>query len=302
MKRLMFKTAIMIIIPIIVVSGLMVMKTDDCSKISHEVNVALAYSRIDSLKDHKKIVIIAGSNGGFGIDSKIIEDSLHLPVINTATHAGIGVRMQFEIYKELLREGDIVIFCPEYYSNKTRLYGESTLFRILSTHMPSAYFKMNFDQWINTFKYIGIHYQKARRNEECQPFDGPYSATSVNSNGDIGYLREHKEVRDKYHFVGSMDDETTSYYQYIHNYTDKNGIILIYLPPTLMESNYLDQKSQIDSLELFMQKHNIPFKAKPTSFVFNDSLFYDTPYHMTSQGASLRTHIMVEEIKKMHIK
>ena len=301
MKRLLFKTAIMIIIPVIVISGLMVMKTDDWSKISYEVNFALAYSRIDSLKDHKKIVIITGSNGAFGIDSKIIEDSLHLPVVNTSTHVGIGVRMQFEMYKDFLREGDVVIFCPEYYANKTRLYGGSTLFRILSTHMPSAYFKMSLNQWINTFKYIGIHYQEARKHEGCQRFEGPYSAASVNRYGDIDYFREHKEVKDKYHFAGSMDDETTSYYRYIHNYTNKNGIILVYLPPTLMESNYLDQKPQIDSLELFMQTHNIPFKAKPTCFVFNDSLFYDTPFHMTSQGASFRTHVMVEEIKKMHI-
>lgn len=298
MKRLMLKTAIMIIIPVIIASVLMIIKSDDWSKNSHEINAALAYHRIDSLKGVKKIIIISGSNGGFSIDSKIIEDSLHMPVVNTSTHAGIGVRMQFEMYKDLLEKGDIVVFCPEYYSNKSRLYGESTLFRILSTHMPKAYFKMSFKQWVNMFKYIGIHYQEARKHEGSKPIDGPYSASSINNYGDISYHRDHKEVKETYHFLGSMDEETTSYFQFIHDYTKKNGITLIYLPPALMESTYSDQKSQIDSLELFMNENHIPFQAKPELFVFNDSLFYDTPYHMTSLGASLRTYVMVEEIKK----
>ena len=299
MKKLIFKTAIIIILPVILVSFLMIIKRDDWSKNSHEVNFALAYHRLDSLKSVNKIVIIAGSNGGFSIDSSIIEDSLHMPVVNTSTHAGIGVRMQFEMYKDLLRNGDIVIFSPEYYSDKTRLYGTSTLFRILSTHMPSGYFKMSFLQWVNTFKLIGKHYHEAKYHDGYQPFVGPYSATAINKYGDIYYYREHKEVKDIYHFVGNMDDETTTYYQYIHEYSKKKGITLIYLPPTLMETTYIDQKAQIDSLYLFMSENHIPYQTKPECFVFNDSLFFDTPYHMTSYGASLRTVVMVEEIKRI---
>ena len=299
MKRFIIKSALIVLIPVIAVTFLLLKNGDDRSKYSHEVNVALAYNRLDSLRGTKKIVIIAGSNGGFSIDSRIISDSMRLPVVNTSAHAGIGVRMQFEMYKDLLESGDIVIFCPEYYYDKRRLYGEVTLFRILSTHMPMAYCKMSLLQWINTFKYIGAHYQEAKEHAGCQPFDGPYSASSVNKFGDISCPREHKEIKDFYHLAGTMDCATTSYYQYIHEYTKNKGITLVYLPPALIETNYLDQKAQIDSLDKFMTENHIPFQARPERFVFNDSLFFDTPYHMTSQGASLRTRVMIEELKRI---
>lgn len=98
MKKLIFKSTVLIVVPIFVVSIIMLLKKDDWSRLSHEVNVVLAYNRLDSLRGTNKIVIVAGSNGSFSINSEIIEDSLHMPVVNTSTHAGLGVRMQFEIY------------------------------------------------------------------------------------------------------------------------------------------------------------------------------------------------------------
>lgn len=299
MKRFVAKVVLVVLIPIMFTSYLMLMKSDDWSKLSHEVNVALAYQRLDSLHGTKKIVIIAGSNGGFSINSQILSDSLNLPVVNTATHAGIGVRMQFEMYKDLIERGDIVVFCPEYYSGKKRLYGESTLFRILSSHMPEAYLKMSLLQWCNTFQYIGLHYQEAKKHANSKPFDGAYSAQSVNRFGDVSFHREHKDVKDEYDFKGYMDDESLEYYQYIHHFSKKNGIILMYFPPTLMESNYISQKPQIDSLETYMCNHDIPFQARPERYVFSDSLFFDTPYHMTTQGAIVRTLVLLEDVKRI---
>ena len=77
MKRLIIKTFIIIIIPIIISSIIMLMKKDNRSLYSHEINASLAYERLDSLKDTNKIVIISGSNGGFSINSKILEDFHH---------------------------------------------------------------------------------------------------------------------------------------------------------------------------------------------------------------------------------
>lgn len=299
MKKFVIKSLLMVFVTVIVASVTMITRSNDWSKSSHEINVSLAYHRLDSLKSVNKIVIVTGSNGGFGIDSGIIADSMNMPVVNTSTHAGIGVRMQFEMYKELLQKGDIVVFCPEYYEDISRLYGECTLYRILSTHMPSAYMKLTFMQWIHTFKYIGTHFREALKGRGIKEFSGPYSASAVNKYGDISFYRTHKDIKSIYGFHGNMDMETTTYYQYIHEYSKKKCIKLIYLPPTLMESNYINQKKQIDSLELFMVMKHIPFQAKPERFVLNDTLYFDSPYHLTSRGARIRTLILIEEIKRI---
>lgn len=299
MKRLIIKSVLIVLIPVIVVTFMMITKSDAWSVHSHEANAALAYHRLDSLQGQRKVVIIAGSNGSFGINSKILTDSLHLPVVNTSTHAGIGVRMEFEMYKDLLEKGDIVIFCPEYYSDKSTLYGETTLLRILSTHRSDAYSMMTYKQWRSILKHLGDHYVRALGHIGSKPFEGAYSIQSLNSYGDIYYPREHAEIKAKYHFTGAMDEESTSYYQYIHSFTEEKGITLIYLPPTLMKSSYLDQKPQIDSLYYFMSDHGMPLQAKPERYVFDDSLYFDTPYHMTTRGADIRTLYILDDVKRV---
>ncbi|HPG73671.1 MAG TPA: hypothetical protein PLM49_05215, partial [Bacteroidales bacterium] len=48
------------------------------------------HKRIDSIKS-PKIIFAGGSNLPFGIDSKMIQDSLHTPVVNLGLHAGLGL-------------------------------------------------------------------------------------------------------------------------------------------------------------------------------------------------------------------
>lgn len=299
MKKFILKGLLLMSLSVILTTYMMISIRNNWSLNSHEINVSLAYKRLDSLKSTNKIVVIAGSNSAFSTNSQIIYDSINMHVVNTSTHAGIGVRMQFEMYKKLLRYGDVVVFCPEYYSGKSRLYGEGALFRILSTHMPTAYKLMNIRQWCYTFKYIGEHFKSSVKSINNTIFEGPYSARSINKFGDIECEREYSGFNGVYTFKGNMDDETLSYYQYIHEFTIKNGIELIYLPPSLNESTYLFQKSQIDSLDLFMRNNHIPYQAAPERYIFADSLFFDTPYHMTSLGARLRTLILVEDIRRL---
>ena len=103
MKRFVVKISIIVLISVSMMNIVFLSEKDEWSLHSHERNAILAYTRLKTLKDTNKIVIIAGSNGGFSINSRMISKAFHIPVVNTSTHAGIGVRMQFEIYKELLQ-------------------------------------------------------------------------------------------------------------------------------------------------------------------------------------------------------
>ena len=128
MKQFLLKISIIAIVSfvmIILIDIAILRKVDNLSYYSHERNFSLAYYRLKALKDSNKIVIIGGSSGAFGFNSRMIHEAFNMLVVNTSFHAGIGIRMQFELYKDLLQKGDIVIFCPEYGNgiNKGRLYG-----------------------------------------------------------------------------------------------------------------------------------------------------------------------------------
>ncbi len=70
-------------------------------------------NRIASLPS-PKIVLIGGSNVSYGINSKMIEDSLKMPVVNMSINARIGQYFYMEQIKPFLKKGDIVVTIPEY--------------------------------------------------------------------------------------------------------------------------------------------------------------------------------------------
>ena len=299
MKRFVVKISIIVLISVSMMNIVFLSEKDEWSLHSHERNAILAYTRLKTLKDTNKIVIIAGSNGGFSINSRMISKAFHIPVVNTSTHAGIGVRMQFEIYKELLHEGDIVIFCPEYGSDKKRLYGELTLFRILSTYMPFAYSKISIPQWLFIYKNIGAHYNETLEHRGAKAFDGPYSVNALNEYGDIECERLHQDSIKTYDIKGKMDNNLISYYKYMHSYTQERGVKFIFLPPTFIESNYIKNNKQIDSIANTLKVNGVGYQASPKRYAFPDSLYFDTPYHMTQSGANKRTEKIIEDLHRL---
>jgi len=61
-----------------------------------------------------RILLCGGSNLAFGIDSKRIQDTFGLPVINLGLHAGLGVEFMINEIKLSTKPTDIVIFSFEY--------------------------------------------------------------------------------------------------------------------------------------------------------------------------------------------
>lgn len=64
-----------------------------------------------------RVILMGASTLAFGIDSKQISDSLGINVINMGLHAGIGARYYLEDYLQYIRNGDIAIISPSYYSD-----------------------------------------------------------------------------------------------------------------------------------------------------------------------------------------
>ena len=229
----------------------------------------------------------------------MIHEAFDLPVVNTCTHAMIGLRMQFETYKDMLRDGDIVILSPEYGGEKERLYGGYNLLRILSSHLPEAYRKLSLRQWLFIYKFIGIHNLGTSRHKDVEEYDDVYSANALNEFGDIEWERKHKDFIKNYNISGVMDGELIDYYKYIRDYAKSKGIKLVFLPPPLMKSNFKSCVKQIDSLAFCLKENGVPWQSPPSKYSFEDSLFFDTPYHMTQEGANIRTKAIIEDLHRL---
>ena len=310
MKRFIIKTTLLIFISasfILIMNIVMLYRKDSYCLHSHEKNAILAYKRLEALKDTNKIVIISGSNGQHSINSRMIHEAFNMPVVNTSFHADFGIRMQFELYKDLLQKGDIVIFCPEYGSgfNKRRLYGETTLLRVLSTYMPSAYKKMSFPQWLHLYKYTVIHFWEYIKHLRIEKVEGPYSSDAINEYGDIECERAQVESIKNENFngpatiKGEVDNAVLEYLKYIHDLAKAKDIKLVFLPPTFIRGCYNINSKQIDSIANTLRENGIAWQAEPSKYVFSNSLYYDTYYHMTQEGANIRTEVLIEDLRRI---
>jgi len=61
-----------------------------------------------------KIVIVAGSTALFGIDSAMLEEHFHMPVVNLGVNAGILLPLTLHAAKTVLKGGDIALLPLEY--------------------------------------------------------------------------------------------------------------------------------------------------------------------------------------------
>lgn len=294
-----FWGGIFLFIAIIIMDVFMLSFKNRWSMYSHERNVIDSYNKLHSLKDSNKIIIISGSNGAFGLNSRMINKVFDMPVVNTSSTADIGVRMQFEIYKEFMHKGDIVVLTPEYGGGYDRLYGGSALLRVISTFLPKAYLKISLRQWIYVYKYIGIHFDNAINTINDMEFDGPYSDKYLNEFGDVECKRPHKDTMESISINGEVVEAYIAYLKSIFSYADQKGINLILLPPTLREFEFKALNKQIDSISYILKSNNICFSASPSRYSYPDSLYFDTPYHMTEEGANKRTEDMIEDIRKI---
>ena len=64
--------------------------------------------------DEAKIVLVGNSNWAFGVDSEMLQEAMHMPVVNMGMHGGIGNPFNEQAAVQNIHEGDIVIIS---YSN-----------------------------------------------------------------------------------------------------------------------------------------------------------------------------------------
>ena len=70
------------------------------------------HKRLTSLKE-EKIVLIGGSNLAFGLDSEKLQEYVGMPVVNYGLYATIGTKAMLDMSRSHIKEGDVVVICPE---------------------------------------------------------------------------------------------------------------------------------------------------------------------------------------------
>lgn len=244
-----------------------------------------------------RIIFVGGSNFAFGLDSKRIQDSLHINVINYGLHAGIGLKYMLDDVVSYVRKGDILIFSPEWQHFYTLMYGEgATLPFIPRVEGLRKLQLFNQQQIITLIKGIPTYLQQNLIPQKITP--KTYLASNFNQYGDEV---KHWTLENK--FISHPKLIQTNFNQRFGRYfiTELKKLqqqCRVYIfPPACCQNAFTTWQPQIKEVSLFLSKEGFPFLVSPEKFVFPEEYMYDTDYHLNKKGVDQRTDLVIETLK-----
>jgi hypothetical protein len=254
---------------------------------------------LEDAKNHKSlsIIMIGGSNVSFSSNSKILKDSLNRPIINTGLIAGLGLKFMLDHTSKYLLPGDIVVISPEYeHFFNTKAYGECTLGTLFYMY-PSIGKEFNLAQ-INTV-VCGIS-GSIQQIISANLARSNYKRLGFNEFGD--YVA-HWQLPSKPHGLPLLDTFKDINTDFLDYYSQKvslwrsQGIKVIIIPPPHPEKSHKIIKERIDALIPELESRGINFAIPPEEFVYDESLFFDSRYHLNYTGLTIRTARVLEIIR-----
>ncbi|MGI4728247.1 MAG: hypothetical protein ACRYGB_06725 [Janthinobacterium lividum] len=120
----------------------------------------MLYTQIDKnelLKNitRPRIIFVGGSNLAYGLDSKTIQDSLHIHPINTGIHINIGLKYMLQNTLQYVKPGDVIVLSTEYQQFYGDLAdGEAELFSIVTDVVPHSRNLLDYKQYFKLIKLI----------------------------------------------------------------------------------------------------------------------------------------------------
>ena len=250
----------------------------------------------------EKIIFVGGSSLAFGLDAKLLSETLQRPVINFGLYATLGTKVMLDYSKKAIEAGDIVVLAPEMNAQTWSLYfnaeamwqavdGHFGLLRYLDSEDVPA---MLGGVW--KFAASKLKYMSADMNDL-----GIYSASSFD---DYGFIRYNRD-KDYNTMTGGVDagmpiDFDTAmisedFIEYVNDYiayAQKKGAT-VYLSACPMNEAALAADLTMEDLENYVAFLNDNFDCEilgdPNNMIYRTGYFYDSNFHLNSAGATVHT-------------
>jgi hypothetical protein len=269
------------------------------------------HERLDSIAG-PRLIFVGGSNLLFGLDSRMVEEELDLPVVNLGMHAGAGLRFMLNHTEDLVRAGDIVVLSPEYahfYDRSPSTYdGQDELLTMILDVYPEARQDLPLEHWLLLYRYIpnyvGNKYfsffrywlKPKTRKGKFQV----YMRDQLNPWGDVvGHLQVNNLP---FAAVGEEQFEIDPrVLEHLNRYADavRAQGAEVYLTPTAYQaSSYRNTQATVEAIEQAWRKQvDIDLLGNPWRYRFPDDMCWDSPEHLNRYGRELRTKYLIADLQ-----
>ena len=257
----------------------------------------------------KRIILVGGSNLTFGLNSVMLKERFpDYDIVNFSGSFMYGMYTPLELVKANAHEGDIVIFCPEYYG-ATYAITEPTYITNWQ-YIESNYAILEDIDIRNTPQLFAQYVTYLSRKREILPgklknTDSVYIRSGINSYGDLTVYRKNKTGANiVLPNLGLITPAGMNLYNSVcKELTEKGVTCLFSFPPV---PGGVGARDYIDTMTVdFLKKLNESLDAryctiisKCSDYSFDASLFYDDKYHLTLDGAKERTRALIKDLEE----
>lgn len=259
-----------------------------------------------------RIIFVGGSNVAFGLNSELIENEINLPVINFGLHASLGLKTSLNIVEKYVREGDIIVFVPEYsfFNDSLSVYGSDDMLADFLEIDPTNIQYLTRSRWIN-LPLIAFNIVERKVARQWTLFlygsldRGVYARSSFNSHGDvIGHLGETSsnpsDIPDNGVLQTNLELNADSFEileEFNQKIIKKGGIVLFDFPSLKMRNCDNTGLEKFDNLLFTLKiRTNIPILSAPYDRCYPDKYFFNTLYHLNATGRLIRTQQVIKSL------
>jgi hypothetical protein len=252
------------------------------------------------------VLVVAGSNAMFGIDSGQLEAYWHRPVVNLAGNAGLGLPYILDLSQRAAHNGDVILMPLEYAL-------------MLDDGKPNAQIidyvmARDLDYWrsqprIEQLRFaVGLAPDRWLQGLQHQPdapvTSGTYGAHHLDARGDQTHTAPADRTdADKAAVAavkpwdyGSRAASESGGWQQLARYAQwahRHNVCLVAVPTVLLhhakyDSDAADQ-AFYSSLPQRMGALGIPYVGKPMDFMYPPSWFFDTDHHLQDWARAKHT-------------
>jgi hypothetical protein len=261
----------------------------------HPLRLAID-GKMNILQQQKKpkIVLIGDSNLALGIHSPLLKERCGLEVVNMGVHGGFGLRFSLAQVENYLQKGDLLLIAPVYGAFSTAFYGSSQLNLALRTDLSYLQYMATFAQLSKVFPQ-GFNMRDAYASLLNQV---PEQAYQINMNEHGDYTGHHEQPNQHSYNIHSpidtliLEANINEVNQFAASLQAK-GVRCFYSAAPYPQSLYQKHAASIERYHQRLQTQlKIPVLGQAPSFIYPDSLFFDTQNHLNKTGKNLRTQAL----------
>lgn len=247
-----------------------------------------------------RLVMIGGSNLSMSIDSKKLQDSLHLHPVNMGLHAAQGLVFMLDHTLPHIKRGDVVLVVPEYtqlYGNFA--YGDKELLLTLLDVKAGSFSQLGWKQIKNAASFIPKYaFAKFKPSEyKVDPTLTLDLKKVFNNYGDYEIRFDSVTNSQTYEKLGDpFNDDVIERMQSFEKAVNAKGAKIIVSFPAYQEASYINSAPMIKDVEKAFRAH-FTVVGTPEQYKFPNELMYDTPYHLNKKGVALRTEMLIKDLQ-----